>query len=80
VFESFARAIAQHPLRDYTSMKMVFIFPNLPDRINPMTALARSLQVRNQESVVAIFVEHQWFARRRNHQRERVSPRQYNQF
>jgi hypothetical protein len=52
VFESFARAIAQHPLRDYTSMKMVFIFPNLPDRINPMTALARRLQVRNQESVV----------------------------
>jgi CheY-like chemotaxis protein len=33
-------------------MKMVFIFPNLPDRINPMTALARRLQVRNQESVV----------------------------
>jgi UDP:flavonoid glycosyltransferase YjiC (YdhE family) len=33
-------------------MKMRFIFPNLPDHLNPMTALARRLQARKHEFVM----------------------------
>src|SRR5258708_20167438 len=33
-------------------MKMGFIFPNLPDHLNPMTALARRLHARKNEFVM----------------------------
>jgi hypothetical protein len=44
------------------SMKIGFICPTVPGHLNPMTALARHLQVRNDEVVFLYSSERQWFA------------------
>jgi hypothetical protein len=53
--ECFTDVLVQLPIKRAgtydRSMKIGYICPNIPDHINPMTALARHLQERNHEVV-----------------------------